>query len=346
MDQLRILRDTHQYVRTLGEDEILYSSVSEVLNKYKKPYNSKYWSVYKAYQMIISERLKLGNPKLSDLQLERLAKSQIKSNMEEYVLLTDNNDTDIRENMDALLYGINLDNISAGELQKYTNIILDSWKNKKDTASNKGNAYHRSREITAITNGVELNDFDKKEYPLHKDILIKGYPVQSLSRWNTPEELLIWALDASPEKHSIGVDYYNELPDGFYPELMLWDDKYKVAGTSDRIFIETILGERFVDIDDYKTNNSIEKKSFYIRGEGYQMMQYPVNHLMDCKHSYYHLQVSIYALMLENMGFTVRKVGYHHLNTLNDLPYLKEEARDVLEDFSMIKSLKANRKLI
>jgi len=346
MDSLKILRSTHRYTRTIGDMIDYYTSVSELLNKYKKPYNSIYWSTYKAYQAIITEQLKRSNPKLSDPQLERRSKDHIRTNLLEYINDTENMDTDSRENMDALMYGINNDNISPAVLQDHVNLILESWKSKKDTASMKGNSYHRAREISAINNGFEYNDFDQKEYKLHKDFLIQGYPDRDPSKWPTPEEYLIWALDYSPEKHSIGTNYYWELPDGFYPELMLWDDEWKMAGTADRIFIETILGERFVDIDDYKTNTSIEKKSFYVRGEGYQMMQYPVNHMMDCKHSYYHLQVSIYALMLERMGFTVRKVGYHHLNTLNDLPYLRDEAVALLEDINFDKNLKLLRKSI
>ncbi len=334
-----ITKDTHRYCRG-RENPIPYTSVSEVINKYKIPYNANYWSKYKAYQRIIMNRIALENPRIVESGLEKRSKAHIKELLLEYAI---NNAPNIDspgfttlEDIDALNYAIDRDKINSQEMFSQREIILDSWKNKKDTASNKGNVYHRGREINAINAGYEFNAFDLKEYTLHLNELLRAYKIEEGAH-STREEALIWGLDFSDEKRVITDDPYNDLPDGFYPELIISDDEYKVAGTADRVFFETILGQRFVDIDDYKTNQDIPKKSFYVRGQGYKMMNYPVNHLMDCKHSYYNLQTSIYAYLLERKGFIVRKTGYHHLNALNECEYLRQEAKDVLEDFSNMK---------
>ncbi len=337
-----INKEGHRYCRG-SNCEIAYSSVSEVIGKYKIPYNAEYWSVYKAYQKVLMNRIQAQIPHLSQSGLEKRSKEMMRNSLFEYTS-NPNNKCVINsgENMEALLYAIKKDNVDIAELEAATMDILDLWKDKKDTSIVKGNMYHRVREITAINNGYELNAFDHKRYDLHLDKLAEAYVIEENAH-RTLQEALVWSLDFSEEKRVITDDPYNDLPDGFYPELMISDDEYLVAGTADRIFFETIFGERFVDIDDYKTNIDIPKKSFFVRGQGYKMMQYPVENLMDCKHSYYNLQTSIYAYLLERKGFTVRNVGYHHLNTLNKCEYLRTEAMNVLEDFKEYKE-KINNK--
>lgn len=344
-DTVFITKDSHKYCRG-SNCEKQYTSVSEVIGRYKIPYNSNYWSKYKGYQKILVDRLKLIHPNRSDAVLDKLAKDTIKSDMLEFLLSEDTNVTSSTiggmENDTALSYSILKSKVSPRELDDSINEILALWKNKKDVASNKGNIYHRGREINAINNGFEVNAFDNKSYPLHLKKLIEAYHIEP-GAFETVEDALTWGLDFSDEKRSLTDDPHKDLPDGFYPELILSDDEYMVAGTSDRVFFETILGQRFVDIDDYKTNADIPKKSFYVRGQGYKMMNYPVDHLMDCKHSYYHLQVSIYAYLLERKGFTVRRVGYHHLNSLVECTYLRSEAQDVLEDYKEYRTRLNNR---
>jgi hypothetical protein len=335
-DRLKIDKDTHRYCRKAvkSDNKLYYDSVSSVLEKYKRPYNSKYWSLYKAYQGVIIDRLKNEFPSLSGLQLEKRSKAIMKENLYQYII--DNVDpyADPSENMDALNYAIGLSDITVEEIFAKKAQVLDSWDDKRIKASTKGNVYHRGRELKSIKTKEEFNSFDNKSYNLNIPVLVDSIPDYNPEDHSNEEEALQWYMDYCNEKWSISDDLYKDLPDGFYPELLIWDNDSLTAGTSDRVFIETILGERFVDIDDYKTNAKIDQKSFFVRGKGYQMMKPPVGHLMDCKHSHYHLQVSIYAYMLEKMGFTVRNVGYHHLNTFHNLPYLKSEAKNLLDDFN------------
>ena len=62
-------------------------------------------------------------------------------------------------------------------------------------------------------------------------------------------------------------------------------------------------------------------------------MQYPLNDLDDCNYNHYRLQLSIYAFMLEENGYVVRNVGFHHLNNLIKFDYLKDHVYRVFNLF-------------
>lgn len=102
------------------------------------------------------------------------------------------------------------------------------------------------------------------------------------------------------------------LPDGLYAELMLWDDGYRIAGTSDKNNIETISHVRYVDIDDHKTNKEITTRGYEFRNGSRKMMLHPIPHLEDCKLTHYELQISFYAFMFERQGFTPRTLTFTH----------------------------------
>lgn len=110
---------------------------------------------------------------------------------------------------------------------------------------------------------------------------------------------------------------YSTLPDGVYPELLLWNHYWGIAGIAD---IVTFDGEYF-DIDDYKTNKKIDCTSYKHPRYGYKMMKPPLNHLMDCNLIHYSLQLSIYAYMLEKLtGKKARNMTFHHHPPMLDNP--------------------------
>lgn len=326
-------KDSHSYVKS----GMTYTPVSTILNHYKQPFNREYWSWRKGYENYLLFVNANDYVKLSEEGAKKAVKNKVRDQITSYLIRANSPRYQIEvENLDLLHDTITtVQQITLAELEPYRQEILDQWDGKRDTASLKGNTYHRGREFGAIKNGFEVNAFDNKEYTVHNELLLNAYPESNDPTFEVSEELL-WNMDFADKKYAISNNYYEDLPDGFYPELLIWNDKYKVGGTADRIFFESNrgIGTRLVDVDDYKTNTVIDKKSFYQRGKGYKMMQAPLNHLMDCKHTHYHLQVSLYAYMLEEMGFEVRKIGYHHLNFLNVLPYLRDEAIMMLEDYS------------
>lgn len=104
-----------------------------------------------------------------------------------------------------------------------------------------------------------------------------------------------------------------DLPDGVYSELILWNNRYRVAGAADIVYLETIDGIRYVDIDDYKTNKKIETSSYFNhKTKRNKMMLTPLNNIMDCNGCHYELQISTYGYYLECFGFVVRYLNFQH----------------------------------
>lgn len=104
------------------------------------------------------------------------------------------------------------------------------------------------------------------------------------------------------------------LPDGIYPELILYNNEYQVCGTADKVIIETVDGIRYVDVEDYKTNEEIKLESYFNpRSQTYDMLLHPCNNLMDCNYSTYALQLSTYAYFLERYNYTPRHLTLIHL---------------------------------
>lgn len=104
------------------------------------------------------------------------------------------------------------------------------------------------------------------------------------------------------------------LPDGTYPELILYNNEYQVCGTADKVIIETIDGIRYVDIEDYKTNEEIKLESYFNpRTQTYDMLLHPCSNLMDCNYSTYSLQLSTYAYFLEKYNYVPRNLTLIHL---------------------------------
>jgi hypothetical protein len=89
------------------------------------------------------------------------------------------------------------------------------------------------------------------------------------------------------------------------PEMVLHSDKYKIAGTSDLVFISE---EGAISILDWKTNK-------VIRTEAKQKGRLPcTSHLDDCNFIHYTLQLSVYSYLFEMLyGIPVTNLRLIHL---------------------------------
>lgn len=128
---------------------------------------------------------------------------------------------------------------------------------------------------------------------------------------------------------------YSKLTDGLYTELKLWHHGWFIAGRTDRATIRTVGGIRYIDIDDYKTNEKFTTQGYVFKRGKSKMLLYPVNHLEDCKLSMYTLQVSLYTYMAESMGFVAGNRTLIHIDddgikTKYEVPYLKKEIVNIL----------------
>ena len=211
----------------------------------------------------------------------------------------------------------NKTSLDMGEIYSKAKSYVALWAAK----TQKGTDFHNKQENLDYQKGSRLNPFDNKEYPIiHWDIK-DGFQNQSF-----PGKLI-------------------DIPDGYVAEHLVKDDDSLVAGQLDQNFIETINNVRYVDIDDWKTDNEILiKPSFFHPKTGYQKMKYPMDHIYETNYWKYTMKISTYALMLEKEGFVVRNLAFTHVviddnldiiaQTRYKVPYKKFEAEQVLKNFS------------
>lgn len=190
------------------------------------------------------------------------------------------------------------------------------WKDNTKKATDAGTKVHKYKEESLLDFGIDLDIF--------------GLDVKVI---NLLEE----------------IDNLSKLQDGVYPELMVWNNQFKIAGISDKITIETIGTKRFVDIDDYKTYKKVDTTSYLNKATGeYKKMLPPVGHIMDCNFIHASLQLSMYGYFLECFGFTIRNIKFTHIimnedktKILGEQPYhckyLREECISILKHYDLHK---------
>lgn len=198
--------------------------------------------------------------------------------------------------------------VSQEALNEAIQEILNEWKSKNDKSIKKGNDYHNFKENQAKELGYCENPYTGVEYP---------------------------TIHSTKIEYKKGIEYRSpvvsnlyDLEDGFHPELILWNEKTKIAGQSDLVFIETIEGKRYIDIDDYKSNNKIDTYSFM----KHKMLD-PLSHLHDVNYNHYRLQISCYAWLLEQAGYIPRNLGFRHLTTPYRFQYMKKEVESIMPNY-------------
>lgn len=109
------------------------------------------------------------------------------------------------------------------------------------------------------------------------------------------------------------------LEDGVYPELLVWSNKYNIAGLVDKVTIK----DGVVEIEDYKTFKKVTLKSFYNpKIKSYKMMLEPLHGLQDCNYNHAAIQIATYALLLEELGYKIGKLSMIHITRDGDrIPY-------------------------
>lgn len=192
------------------------------------------------------------------------------------------------------------------------------WSDNNKKATTRGTAFHSLMEKKDYDRGHVLNPLDGEKYEVK--VLPKEYDNQSV------RDLC-------------------ELEDGCYLELLVFNKELKLAGQVDKMFIKTIDGKRYVDIDDWKTNKKIFKKpDFRHPKKGFPMLNTPCNHLYETNYNIYMIKISIYAYLMELAGFTVRDLRFTHveidddLNILNTIVYplfyKKWEVEEILDRYA------------
>lgn len=170
--------------------------------------------------------------------------------------------------------------MNASEFMELKTMFKEQWDFKRNLANYRGSSFHSLVETTSDQLKIITNPWSGVDYPLH--VHEKEFDNESIF------------LDLSL------------LPDGAYSELLVFDLKWMIAGQADQVFIETVDGIRYIDINDHKTN---EKKPSTSAPE---WCYPPFEGEYASTHFKYTLQISSYALLLERHGFTPRNLAYTH----------------------------------
>jgi len=193
--------------------------------------------------------------------------------------------------------------------------VLDEWDKKSKDAINKGLAYHKMKED-------QLNDkphilIEEENHPVIKANWIDGLKISNTLK----------------------------LEPGIYPELIVWSDKYKIAGQAD--YVE-ITKKGYININDYKTSAEIKKEG-YTKWDGTkETMLFPLHNLEDCNFNQYCLQINLYAFLIKqhNRNLKIGKLTIEHIigdyneetgefsnvkSIVHEVPDMQDEIKIILE---------------
>lgn len=215
--------------------------------------------------------------------------------------------------------------------------------------------FRKRTEYMADKYGKDPAYWEQRWNQVRDDSLVRGNEIHNRKERSLYIKKIIQhevgTLTVRTQKDFPNIDYYN-LSDGVYPELLLWNHKYKIAGRADKVIlwtdkVQTSPGEweirRYADVEDYKTNKIIYTSSFKDEKTGkFRMMLDPISHIMDCEMEHYKLQLSIYQFMLECFGFRPGKRVIIHIQheieglgvpdpVRHSVPYMRNEVVSMIK---------------
>ena len=172
--------------------------------------------------------------------------------------------------------------------------ILEEWDRKRDMASQIGNDIHNA-----------LDEYNKKG-------------ISQDPYWNKIAEDLQKKLFSD----------YNHVDS----EYMIESDKFKVAGTIDRLCYRN---KQVVDIRDFKTN---ERKGIEYRDKYNKYMKDPLSYLENTNYNRYSLQLSCYGYLVEeSLKYKIGNMALIYISPVDPMnwkyipvPYMKREAEILL----------------
>lgn len=160
--------------------------------------------------------------------------------------------------------------------------VIAEWDKLGEDAIKKGTAYHKIKEDELINKSSIFIEED--EHIIYKPT------------WEA----------------QLKINNINKLEAGVYPELIVWSDKYKVAGQADYVEI-TKKGK--INIRDYKTSKEIKKNGYEKWDGSVEMLKFPLNNYQDCNFNHYSLQLNLYAFLIKqhNRNLSIGKMTIEHI---------------------------------
>jgi len=200
-----------------------------------------------------------------------------------------------------------------GEIENFdeeVKSVIKSWSEK----TQKGTDLHNEKESQYLEQGYKISPFDNKKY-LIPDCVYKK---------NERKD-----CDNAPPMSDLG-----ELPEGYYPELLIYDKFQNLCGQADEVYIKNTPVGKVFDIDDYKTDGSIRTRPYYDkRFKRFPTFKFPLDHIQDSNLFYYGLKISVYSRMLSKFGLKRNKQAITHVNLKTGkekrypLPYYGNEVK-------------------
>lgn len=317
----------HKYYDSAG---LLYTSMTQVLQKYEKSFNKEYWSVYSWYDRFQPENkvrpddrevyIHWGSHQFSLAQAKVLIDKSTHAKQYPVILA----DWD-RRAVEAQVFGTNTHNFIENEVNSLYGSVIER-------------EHYTAKIITfgnlSLTYRAQVN--------------------QQMLESSTLKQTM-------PDVYDL---LYGYIKDGYalYAEVRMYDEEFLISGTCD---IMALKGSKF-DLVDWKTN---AKRPMFTSGyykkvwnsdrtEKIQTSDWvntdkrfkePISHIQQCKGNGYTLQLSGYAFLLERKGLRCDKLALVHISrndvekpTIKDitgaeviwLPYLKNEIDLMFSNFS------------
>lgn len=195
----------------------------------------------------------------------------------------------------------------AKKVKKPVEEVQAAWKEEGRKAIEKGTAFHNKMECLYNDTGIWTIEGEKCE------------------------------VCPSPIIDGIKHARILKLEKGVYPELLVYSHKYKVAGQAD--LVEVVKNK--INIKDYKTSKEIKKESYKHWKNGYEMMKFPLNNLMNSNFWHYSVQLNLYMYMLKahNPTLSIGTMEILHIKDNEDIeihtvPNLQKETKSLLHDFA------------
>lgn len=273
--------EQHRYTDSNGD---VYTSVTTVIGQYKKPFNRRYWSMYKA------------------LESSGFKVRQDKNKKGIFV--------------DGVYRG--LDSLYNNPINNHEVVrTVTNWNNITEEACARGNKIHDYLEDTI---NKSKNDIEGNTNTIVRPFT--NFSSLDLSIFKTEHDLESTGLQNSYPDIFKRLLMYIKKGCVLFAEKKVFNVYYKIAGMID-VLVVHFPSKRFCIVD-WKTNkdemkfNSGYYKKEWVKGIKVKTNNYilkddrllsPINNLQDCKGIVYSLQLSLYAFLMELWGYKLAKNG-------------------------------------
>ena len=213
---------THSYHTMMKGQKIYGISVTTIIEKFRIPYQTKFWSTYRSIQ----NYLEMEKPEMSKL---------CKDNGFNWYKFLEEEEKRIKYLKSCI--GDKICNWE--EAIKKAPYVANEWEVKKNNKGKLGTEFHEYKEEQAHKTKVEK---------------INGSRVNLSSNATMQLKAIKYSVDLTKLEDG----YHSEVL-VYITQIKIGNKTYNVfiTGQVDKLFIETIDGVRYITLDDYKTNDKI-----------------------------------------------------------------------------------------